>query len=58
MTSFCDAIKAGIHSDIPDMPAFDSTVQRAPRRPLNLSEKDKHTALKNALRYKGLYACL
>jgi len=51
MSSFRDAIVAGIPSNIPNMPSFDPSIPRTPRRPLNLSPKDRQIALKNALRY-------
>ena len=44
---------AGIRLDevLPDYPAFETGIRRAPSRGYRLSEAQTHTALKNALRY-------
>ncbi len=51
MVTFSDAIKQGIPQAIPNMPAVDSAVSRAPQRPAVLNAKQRALALHNALRY-------
>ncbi|MFA5035569.1 MAG: urocanate hydratase [Candidatus Izemoplasmatales bacterium] len=42
---------ADIFTKLPDYPAFDPTIRRAPKRHFTLSEIETQLALKNALRY-------
>lgn len=51
MISFKDEILEGIPNYIPDMPEFDPSINRAPRRKDVLSREEKILAIKNALRY-------
>ena len=53
MTDFIDALRAGIPSDLPDMPGTDPSVDRAPKRSAPLSPSERGLALRNALRYFG-----
>lgn len=48
---FRDEIKVGIPKALPDIPFVDDDISRAPKRSLNLTDKEKRLALKNALRY-------
>jgi urocanate hydratase len=48
---FQQLIRQGIPANIPEMPAVDPAVSRAPRRPMLLSNDEKALALRNALRY-------
>lgn len=40
-----------IFKELPDYPEFDSSIRRAPKRELKLSEEETLLALQNALRY-------
>ena len=40
-----------LFDELPEYPAFDPTIRRAPRRESKLTEADKQLAIKNALRY-------
>ena len=51
MTGFEEAIRQGLPTTLPPMPATDSSVSRAPKRPMLLSAEEQRLALKNALRY-------
>jgi urocanate hydratase len=51
MTSFADDIRAGLGTSLPEPPAVDPSVSRAPARTLTLSAEEKDLALRNALRY-------
>ncbi|MFM9005789.1 MAG: urocanate hydratase, partial [Flavobacteriales bacterium] len=48
---FQDAIRAGIPSSLPDAPAYDTSINHAPKRKDILSPDEKKLALRNALRY-------
>ena len=48
---FQAALRQGIPAVLPDAPADDPAVSRAPVRPLLLSDQEKSLALRNALRY-------
>ncbi len=50
-TEFQAAIRRGIPEVLPDAPAEDPAISRAPRRPLTLTDDEKRLALRNALRY-------
>ena len=50
-TQFQQMLQAGIPASIPEPPACDPAVSRAPRRPLILSRREMELALANALRY-------
>lgn len=49
--NFSEEIKEGIPAQLPEMPAFDSNISRAPKRKDILTPSEKKLALKNALRY-------
>jgi urocanate hydratase len=49
--TFEQAIRQGIPRELPEMPAAKSSVNRAPRRSLVLSRRERVLAVKNALRY-------
>ncbi|WP_418646541.1 urocanate hydratase [Tenacibaculum insulae] len=49
--SFKKQIKQGIPSELPEMPVYDSSINRAPKRKDILTSEEKKLALKNALRY-------
>ncbi len=49
--SFKKQIKQGIPSELPEMPVYDSSINRAPKRKEILTTEEKKLALKNALRY-------
>lgn len=51
MMSFKKQIKQGIPSELPEMPIYDSSINRAPKRKDILTTEEKKLALKNALRY-------
>ncbi len=51
LDSFQQHIRQGIPHQLPEPPAEDPTVPRAPARPLLLSHEEKKLALRNALRY-------
>ncbi|CAM1352304.1 Urocanate hydratase [Tenacibaculum insulae] len=51
MLSFKKQIKQGIPSELPEMPVYDSSINRAPKRKDILTSEEKKLALKNALRY-------
>jgi len=50
-TTFQDAIRQGIPSEIPELKAFDASINHAPKRKDILSDEEKELALRNALRY-------
>jgi urocanate hydratase len=49
--SFQDQIRQGIPNTLPPMPAWDSSLNHAPKRKEILSDEEKKLALRNALRY-------
>ncbi|MCD8434433.1 urocanate hydratase [Tenacibaculum dicentrarchi] len=49
--SFKKQIKQGIPNELPEMPVYDSSINRAPKRKDILTSEEKKLALKNALRY-------
>lgn len=49
--SFQDQIRQGIPTTLPPMPAWDSSLNHAPKRKEILSDEEKKLALRNALRY-------
>ena len=49
--SFQEQIRQGIPNTLPPMPAWDSTLNHAPKRKEILSDEEKKLALRNALRY-------
>lgn len=49
--SFADAIRQGLPETLPQHPPVDTTIPRAPRRPLNLTAAERELAVANALRY-------
>ncbi len=49
--NFKEAILQGIPADLPELPAYDTTVSHAPRRKDILNQSEKRLALRNALRY-------
>lgn len=51
MNEFKDIVAAGIPSELPRHPGYDTDVNHAPRRKDILTDEEKHLALKNALRY-------
>ena len=51
LRAFQDHVRRGIPGELPEHPAVDPTVSRAPARPLLLSDAEKRLALQNALRY-------
>lgn len=51
MMSFKKQIKQGIPSELPEMPVYDSSINRAPKRKDILTAEEKKLALRNALRY-------
>ncbi|CAM1348828.1 Urocanate hydratase [Tenacibaculum halocynthiae] len=51
MMTFKEQIKQGIPSELPEMPIYDSSINRAPKRKDILTAEEKKLALKNALRY-------
>ncbi len=51
MMSFKKQIKQGIPSELPEMPVYDSSINRAPKRKDILTVEEKKLALRNALRY-------
>ena len=51
MMSFKKQIKQGIPSELPEMPVYDSSINRAPKRKDILTAEEKKLALINALRY-------
>ena len=51
MMSFKKQIKQGIPNELPEMPIYDSSINRAPKRKDILTAEEKKLALKNALRY-------
>ena len=48
---FQQAILEGIPEQLPEAPAYDASVNHAPRRKDILTAEEKKLALKNALRY-------
>ena len=57
---FIADIQQGIPNELPPMPAYDTTINHAPKRKDILSQSEKQLALRNALRYfpKHLHAQL
>ncbi|SOU86843.1 Urocanate hydratase [Tenacibaculum dicentrarchi] len=51
MMSFKKQIKQGIPNELPEMPVYESSINRAPKRKDILTSEEKKLALKNALRY-------
>jgi urocanate hydratase len=51
MSSFQDAIRAGIPDELPALKPYDSSVSHAPIRKDILSKEEKELAVRNALRY-------
>ncbi|WP_271405804.1 urocanate hydratase [Tenacibaculum soleae] len=51
MLSFKKQIKQGIPNELPEMPVYDSSINRAPKRKEILTAEEKKLALRNALRY-------
>lgn len=51
MMTFKEQIKQGIPDELPEMPIYDSSINRAPKRKDILTAEEKKLALKNALRY-------
>jgi urocanate hydratase len=51
MMSFKKQIKQGIPNELPEMPVYDSSINRAPKRKEILTAEEKKLALRNALRY-------
>jgi urocanate hydratase len=49
-TTFQDAISQGIPSKVPELKAFDASINHAPKRKDILSDEEKELALRNALR--------
>jgi urocanate hydratase len=49
--SFKELIIQGIPGELPEMPAFDSSINHAPKRKDILSPEEKKSAVRNALRY-------
>ncbi|WP_435264333.1 urocanate hydratase [Tenacibaculum sp. nBUS_03] len=49
--TFKEQIKQGIPDELPEMPIYDSSINRAPKRKDILTAEEKKLALKNALRY-------
>ncbi|WP_064967081.1 urocanate hydratase [Tenacibaculum ovolyticum] len=49
--SFKKQIKQGIPNELPEMPVYDSSINRAPKRKEILTAEEKKLALRNALRY-------
>lgn len=60
MTDFQQQIAAGIPTELPPMPAYDTAINHAPKRKDILTPAEKQLALRNALRYfpKELHAKL
>ena len=58
--TFQEEIQAGIPAVLPEMPAYDTTINHAPKRKDILTPEEKKLALRNALRYfpKHLHAQL
>ncbi|MEN8008143.1 MAG: urocanate hydratase, partial [Candidatus Krumholzibacteriota bacterium] len=48
---FQQQIRQGIPASLPDMPAEDPNISRAPERPMTLTTEEKKLSLHNALRY-------
>ncbi len=51
LTDFQNELRQGIPQTLPPLPAYDTTVNHAPRRKDILSPEEKRLALRNALRY-------
>ena len=51
MSDFQAQIRTGLPATLPEAPAMDPAVPRAPARPMLLNEAEKALALRNALRY-------
>ncbi|MGB1042643.1 MAG: urocanate hydratase [Tenacibaculum sp.] len=49
--TFKKQIKQGIPTELPEMPIYDASINRAPKRKDILTAEEKKLALKNALRY-------
>ncbi len=48
---FCRELQQGIPAELPEMPAYDTTINHAPKRKDILTTEEKRLALRNALRY-------
>ena len=48
---FSEEISIGIPHELPEFRKLDLNIDHAPKRPLNLSLKEKRLAIKNSLRY-------
>ena len=48
MMSFKKQIKQGIPNELPEMPVYDSSINRAPKRKEILTAEEKKLALRNA----------
>ena len=48
---FVKDIRAGIPDTLPELQAYDTTINHAPKRKDILTEEEKRLALRNALRY-------
>lgn len=51
MSTFQEQVLEGLPNDLPNAPPMEPNISRAPVRPLNLTDDEKHLAVKNALRY-------
>ncbi|MBQ9356997.1 MAG: urocanate hydratase [Prevotella sp.] len=49
--TFQEEIRMGIPAELPEMPAYDTTINHAPKRKDILTPEQKRLALRNALRY-------
>ena len=49
--TFQEELRQGIPAELPEMPAYDTTINHAPKRKDILSPDEKRLALRNALRY-------
>ena len=49
--TFKEQIQQGIPHELPEMPIYDSAINRAPKRKEILTSEEKKLALRNALRY-------
>jgi urocanate hydratase len=60
IAAFQSAVKTGIPSTLPDLPAYDASINHAPKRKEILSAEEIKLALRNALRYfpSSLHAIL
>jgi urocanate hydratase len=51
MNTFQEELRMGIPAELPEMPAYDTTINHAPKRKDILTADEKRLALRNALRY-------